>query len=72
MHGLPWWLSGKEPTYQRRRHGFDPWIRKILWRRKWQPTQHSCLEISWTEEPGGLQSMESQRVRLDLVTKQQQ
>jgi len=25
----------------------------------------------WTEEPGGLQSMESQRVRHDFVTKQQ-
>ena len=24
-------------------------------------------EIPWTEEPGGLQSMESQRVRQDLV-----
>ena len=23
---------------QCRRHGFDPWVRKILWRRKWQPT----------------------------------
>ena len=20
------------------RPGFDPWVRKILWRRKWQPT----------------------------------
>ena len=29
-------------------------------------------EIPWTEEPDGLQSMESQRVRHDLVTKQQQ
>ena len=19
-------------------HGFDPWVRKIPWRRKWQPT----------------------------------
>ena len=26
-------------------------------------------EIPWTEEPGGLQSMGSQRVRHDLVTK---
>ena len=26
-------------------------------------------EIPWTEEPGGLQSMESQRVRYDLVSK---
>ena len=29
-------------------------------------------EIPWAEEPGGLQSMGSWRVRLDLVTKQQQ
>ena len=21
-----------------RRHGFDPWVRKIPWRKKWQPT----------------------------------
>ena len=28
-------------------------------------------EISWTEEPGGLQSMGSQRVGHNLVTKQQ-
>ena len=24
-----WWLSGKESTCQCRRHGFDPWVRKI-------------------------------------------
>ena len=29
-------------------------------------------EIPWTEEPGGLQSMRSQRVNHDLATKQQQ
>ena len=36
---------------------------------------HSSIlawEIPWTEEPGGLQSMESQRVGQDLATKQQQ
>ena len=22
-----------------RRYGFDPWVRKIPWSRKWQPTQ---------------------------------
>ena len=32
------------------------------------PLQCSCQRIPWTEEPGGLQSMESQRVRHDLVT----
>ena len=34
--GLPGWLSGKESTCQCRRHGFNPWVRKIPWRRKWQ------------------------------------
>ena len=35
---------------------------------------HSILawEITWTEEPGWLQWMGSQRVRGDLATKQQQ
>ena len=35
---------------------------------------HSSIlawKIPWTEEPGGLQSMGSQRVGHDLVTKQQ-
>ena len=36
--GLPWWLSGKESSCQYRRHSFDPWVEKIPWRRKWQPT----------------------------------
>ena len=36
--GLPRWLSGKEPACQCRRWSFDPWIRKILWTRKWKPT----------------------------------
>ena len=26
---LPWWLGGKEPTCRYRRHGFNPWSRKI-------------------------------------------
>ena len=36
------------------------------------PLQDSCLENSMTEEPGGLQSMGSQRVRNNLATEQQQ
>ena len=31
--GLPWWLSDKESACQCRRHRFDPWVRKIPWRR---------------------------------------
>ena len=37
IRGLPWWLSGKESTCQCRRLRFNPWDRKIPWRRKWQP-----------------------------------
>ena len=44
--GLPCWLSGKESTCKCRRHGFDPWVRKIPWRRKWQPLHYSCLRNS--------------------------
>ena len=36
--GVPWWLSGKESTYQSRSCRFHPWVEKIPWRRKWQPT----------------------------------
>ena len=36
--GLPWWLSRKESTSQCRGYGCDPWVGKIPWRRKWQPT----------------------------------
>ena len=37
---LPSWLSGKITCQCRRhrRHGFDLWVRKIPWRRIWQPT----------------------------------
>ena len=35
--GLPWRLSDKESVSQCRRHGFNPWVREIPWRRKWQP-----------------------------------
>ena len=38
FYRLPWWLSGKECSCQCRRHAFDPWVGKILWKRKWPPT----------------------------------
>ena len=31
-------LRGKESAHQCRRCGFNPWVAKISWRRKWQPT----------------------------------
>ena len=46
--------------------GFDPWVGKIPWRRAWQPTPVFLpVESPWTEVPGRLQSMGSQRVRHD-------
>ena len=42
-----------------KRHGFDLWVRQILWRGKWQPTPEFLPGKSpRTEEPGRLQSME--------------
>ena len=38
---LPGNLNGKKSACQcrrHRRHEFNPWLRKIPWRRKWQPT----------------------------------
>ena len=34
---LPRWRSGKESACQCRRGRFGSWVRKIPWRRKWQP-----------------------------------
>ena len=36
--GLPLWLRGKKKCRSCKKGGFDPWIRKIPWRRAWQPT----------------------------------
>ena len=48
---------------RRQRYGFDSWVGKIPWRRAWQPTSVFLPgESPWTEVPGGLQFMGSQRV----------
>ena len=47
--------SGKEPTYQCRRLkrcALDLWVRKILWRRAWQPTL-----LFLPEKPHGQRSL---------------
>ena len=64
----------KKSTCQCSRHRrcrFNPWSRKILWRRKGQATHSSILAwmIPWTEESGRLQSTVSQRVGHDWMTK---
>ena len=53
MQETPVWFLGQEDSLEK-------WI-----------ASHSCnlaLRIPWTKEPGGLQSMESQRVRHDSAT----
>ena len=59
---LPRWLRGKESTCQWRKCGFDPWIRKIPWRRKWLPIPFLVWDIPWTKASNGLPSTEMQRV----------
>ena len=62
--GFPGGARGIESACQWkrcRRRGFDPWVGKIPWRRAWQPTPVFLPRIPWTEEPGGLQPIESQR-----------
>ena len=67
---LPRRLSSKESACQCRRPGFGPWVEKIPWRRKWQPTPIFLSgESPWTEEPGWIQSIGSQRVGHDWATK---
>ena len=66
--GLPWWLRWLRICLQCRRPGFDPWVGKIPSRRECLAIIHSSV-LAWriprTEEPDGLQSMGSQRVRHD-------
>ena len=55
----------------------ETWIQSLRWEDNLEKeiATHSSIfawEIPWTEEPGRLQSMDSRRVRCDLVTKQQQ
>ena len=35
---LPWWLREVRHLPTMQETGFNPWVRKISWRRKWQPT----------------------------------
>ena len=38
VQGLPWWLRQYSVCLQCGRPGFNPWVGKKPWRRKWQPT----------------------------------
>ena len=52
--GLSCWLRWERIHLQCERPGFNPWVRKIPWRRAWQPTPVFLPgESPRTEEPGG-------------------
>ena len=69
---IPWWLSGKESACQSRKRGFNPWVRKIPWRREWKPNLVFLPGKSHGQRSlAGLWSIVSQRVGLDLVIEQQ-
>ena len=69
---IPRWLSDKRSHRQFRRHGFDPWVRKIPWRRKWQPTPVFLPgKFHGQRTVAGYSPWGRKRVGHDLVTKQQ-
>ena len=72
--GFPGGASGNESAGQCRRHGFDPWVRKIPWKRAWQPTpvfllgephgqrsQTGHKELGMTDTPTWQNNIYSQR-----------
>ena len=66
--GFLWWLcADQESACQYRKHWFNPWVRKIPWRRNWQPTP-VFLPGESHGQSGRLQSMGLQRVRYNWAT----
>ena len=55
---------------QCRRHGFDPCVGKVPWRRKWQPDPVFLLEKPHGQKSLGLQSIVLQRVGHHLSNEQ--
>ena len=63
--GFPGGSDGKESACNAGDPGSVPESGRSPGEGKAYPTP---VFLPWTEEPGGLQSMESQRVRLDCIT----
>ena len=72
-YGLPKWLRGEESSCQCRRSEFDPWVGKILWRRKSIPTPVFLPGKSHGQRSlMGYCLWNRRRVQQDLAAKQQQ
>ena len=75
LGSYPMWHSGKESACQCRRYkrcGFNPWVRKIPWRRKRQPSSVLLPGKSHGQKSLAGYSPWGHRVRHNLATKQQQ
>ena len=73
MSRLPWWLSGKESACQCRGHRFNPRVRQIPWRRKWQPTPVFLPEkCHGPRSLAGYSPRDCKRVEHDLATRKKQ
>ena len=69
---LPRWLSDEKSAYRScKRCGFNPWVRKIPWRRKWQPTPVFLPGGSHGQRSLVGYSPRGRRVSHDLMTKQE-
>ena len=67
--GLPWRFRGKESACQFRRCGFDPWVEKIPWWRKRQPTPVCSTARSHGQRSLAGYRTEGYRVGHGLMTK---
>ena len=70
--GFPGGSDGKESACNVGDPGSIPGLGRSPGEGNGNPFQYSCLGNPWTEEPGRLQSMGLQRVRHNLLSKQQQ
>ena len=64
-HGLPQWLSVKNPPAYAGDASSFPGLERSPGGEDGNTLQHSCQENTWTEKPGGLQSIGSPRVGHD-------
>ena len=65
------YATGEESACQHRKCGFDPWVEKIPWRRKWQPAPVFLPRKSHGQRSlAGYSLRALKRVGYDLATKQ--
>ena len=60
--GLPWWLRGQSIC---RQCGFNPWVRKIPWRRAQQPTPVFLLGVFYGQRSLAGYSPYSHKIKHD-------